>query len=315
MASEIEDFLLHHPEVAFIEMDPAGTIQRIGAGLVKTLGIPTEMYLGRPLDDLMKVEDVSRVKEAIRGNLPSIILTLKNPGQPREGTYLFWIYRTSAGGRVLFGVLVPEVLKSLPLDTLRLMMEIDRLTREVHHLRTALEERSRRLEQMSVMDPLTGAYNRRYFLTLLETEWSRAVRYQYPFSLMGFDIDDFREVNERAGPDIGDSVLIDVTKAVRANLRISDLLGRYEGAIFMALLPHNNAGRAYALADRLCEIIRGLPFFDLDGKPFHITASFGISEAFAGPGDSATHLVRRSLRALKQAKARGKNRVEIAHGL
>jgi diguanylate cyclase (GGDEF)-like protein len=309
------DSLLEHPAVAYIELDAGGRIAELSEGVAVAIGVSAEGFRGRHISDLVRADDFLRFQEALARDAKQIIVTLKNPGSDQEASYSFWTSGSPASGRILLGLLVPDVLKTLPPDTLHLMVEIDRLTREIHQLRTTLEERSQRLEQMAVMDPLTGASNRRHFLTLLGTEWSRAVRYQYPFSLMAFDIDDFRLVNERVGPDIGDSVLIDVMNAVRANLRMSDLVGRYEGAVFLALLPHNNAARAYALADRLCEIIRALPFFDQDGKPFRVTASFGIAEAFAGPGDSANHLVRRSLRALKAAKSRGKNRVEIAHGL
>lgn len=308
--------LVERPEVACIEIDGNGNIGTMSAGVGLAIKVPVEAWRGRAIYDLVKPDDLRRFKEALSGLPAQIIVTLKNPEENREATYSFWcLGGASDGRRLLVGVMLPEAIKSLPADTLHLVMEIDRLTREIHDLRMTLEERSRRLEQMAVMDPLTGAYTRRHFLNLLETEWSRAVRYQYPFCLMAFDIDDFRQVNERVGPDIGDSVLVDVINATRANLRMSDLIGRYEGAIFLALLPHNDAARAFTLADRLCEIIRTLPFFDQDGKPFHITASFGVAEALAGPGDSVNHLVRRSLRALKQAKSGGKNRVEIAHGL
>jgi diguanylate cyclase (GGDEF)-like protein/PAS domain S-box-containing protein len=137
--------------------------------------------------------------------------------------------------------------------------------------RKRLEEDLRRL---AITDPLTGAFNRRYLLQVMETEISRAQRHTRPLSLIMFDLDHFKRINDRFGHDQGDSVLKSVAALVRERLRHSDIFVRWGGEEFMILAPETTLPHALALAENLQVGLRQWPI----GNIGPVTASFGVAE-------------------------------------
>ena len=137
--------------------------------------------------------------------------------------------------------------------------------------RKRLEEKLRRL---SITDPLTGAFNRRYLLQVMEREISRVQRYARPLSLIMFDIDHFKRINDTFGHEQGDVVLKGVATLVRERLRHSDIFVRWGGEEFMILAPETVLPKAIALTQTLRMALHQSPFPTVGP----ITASFGVAE-------------------------------------
>lgn len=160
------------------------------------------------------------------------------------------------------------------------------------------------LERLANTDRLTGLWNRLKFEEVAQQEVGRAERYGYPLSLVFFDIDHFKEINDRHGHEIGDQVLCRLADRVREHLRDSDSLCRWGGEEFLILMPHTDQQQARQLAEKLRELISSSPL--LERQP--ISASFGIAQL--QPGELLRDLVRQADTALYRAKQLGRNRVE-----
>ncbi|MFO1371140.1 MAG: GGDEF domain-containing protein [Candidatus Competibacteraceae bacterium] len=114
--------------------------------------------------------------------------------------------------------------------------------------RKRLEEK---LRQLAITDPLTGAFNRRYLLQMMETEISRAQRYSRPLTLIMFDIDHFKRINDTFGHEQGDAVLKGIAALVRERLRHSDIFVRWGGEEFMILTTETALSKAIELTETL----------------------------------------------------------------
>ena len=139
---------------------------------------------------------------------------------------------------------------------------------------TGSKRMEERLVTLSTTDPLTTAYNRRYFLHVLESEISRAIRYNSGFSLIMFDIDHFKTVNDTYGHDAGDEVLKRIVEMMLKRIRKNDVLARWGGEEFMILLSGTGIDNARIFADKLIRDVRSLKL-ERSGR---ITASFGVTE-------------------------------------
>lgn len=158
---------------------------------------------------------------------------------------------------------------------------------------------------MAITDGLTGINNRQEFDRLLEHEIERANRYQTPLALLMYDLDHFKQVNDRFGHNTGDTVLKTVTSLVNDNIRGIDIHGRWGGEEFMVLLPQTGLDTAKDVAKKLRRTIAAHPFDKLGS----ITASFGVVEL--APHESSKSLAQRVDEALYRAKELGRNRVEM----
>ena len=113
---------------------------------------------------------------------------------------------------------------------------------------TDLVQRADEWEDLASIDGLTGLFNRRHFLELAESEWSRFDRYERPLSLVMIDIDRFKSINDRFGHDVGDRVIEHVASICREGKRASDIVARIGGEEFVMLLPETR-GKALAVYD------------------------------------------------------------------
>jgi diguanylate cyclase (GGDEF)-like protein len=179
----------------------------------------------------------------------------------------------------------------------------DRLQRQ---LREELQSRTQALALQAVTDALTGLFNRMKFNERLEEELERYKRSRVPFSLIIFDIDHFKEVNDIFGHPMGDQVLIRLSQTVAASVRRADLLARWGGEEFALLLADTDAASAYETAKKL-RLLVAHTLFEQVGT---VTASFGVAQVL--PGDNAEMLVARADNALYRAKLNGRNRVELS---
>jgi len=138
-----------------------------------------------------------------------------------------------------------------------------------------------RQQQLAHTDALTGINNRRHLYILAEREIDIAMRYQQPLSVVMFDIDHFKKINDSFGHVIGDQVLQLVTQAARAELRSADVIGRYGGEEFVIVLPVTNAQQAYSLAERIRTGVEAIRVVTTKGEAA-VTISIGIVEISSG---------------------------------
>ncbi|QHC49754.1 diguanylate cyclase [Billgrantia tianxiuensis] len=162
------------------------------------------------------------------------------------------------------------------------------------------------LEYHAGHDPLTGAVNRNRFIDLLTRERQKAHRESKPLSLVMFDIDRFKHVNDSFGHSVGDMVLSKLVRTCGALLREVDVLARWGGEEFMLLLPDTPLAGAVTLAERLRRAVEKENFSPVPG----ITSSFGVAEL--GPDEPESQCYKRLDEALYRAKDEGRNRVCMA---
>lgn len=176
------------------------------------------------------------------------------------------------------------------------------LRKRNHELREAVD----RIGELARHDELTGLWNRRHLLEALHPELARRARGGSPLAAALLDLDRFKGVNDSLGHNAGDEVLKRVARAVSDRLRDGDVLGRWGGEEFLALLPQTAPKGARASAERMHAAVASLPLDDVE-PGLRVSVSIGL--AYAKPGDSAESLVRRADDALYRAKRAGRNRV------
>jgi diguanylate cyclase (GGDEF)-like protein len=172
-----------------------------------------------------------------------------------------------------------------------------------------LKEAYRRIEELAELDELTGCFNRRCIMRMLEEEIARARRLDAPCSVALIDLDWFKRINDAYGHPTGDEVLRAFAITITANIRNIDRFGRYGGEEFLLVLPDTPLERAGAILDRLREIIA-----DLDWSAFsanmRVTMSAGV--ATLRPEETSDTLLARADHALYASKAKGRNRITTA---
>jgi two-component system cell cycle response regulator len=162
--------------------------------------------------------------------------------------------------------------------------------------------------EMAVKDSLTGIYNRRYLDGHLRSLLERSAGSGEPVSLLMFDIDLFKSVNDVHGHASGDAVLVEFAKRLKDGVRGTNLVARFGGEEFIIVMPGTDLKGAAAIADRLrCEVA-GKPFTHKSKPDLEMTVSVGVA-AFRGAGDTAEGLILRADKALYAAKRDGRNRV------
>lgn len=165
-----------------------------------------------------------------------------------------------------------------------------------------------RLRQLAITDSLTHVYNRRHFFSLAQNELERAKRYERDLSIILFDIDHFKAVNDSFGHLIGDQVLETLAAYCRSNLRSFDTIGRFGGEEFIILLPETNLRRAAQIAERLRRQALAIHIPTEQGSP-SITISLGVAAIKPGQSASLDELVSTADQALYRAKEEGRNQV------
>ncbi|MDN3720036.1 GGDEF domain-containing protein [Roseibium salinum] len=175
-------------------------------------------------------------------------------------------------------------------------------------LAISFEQVAQRNQEAARRDPLTGTFNRREFQDRLE-EILRAEPAQ-PFGLLHFDLDHFKQVNDRFGHVAGDAALVKICDTVKNHLRQDDCLARLGGEEFAVLLPRISRENAFKVAERVRERISELRY-DFAPQEFSITASSGI---YHGTGDGLGYeeLFQIVDQGLYQSKSAGRNRISIA---
>ncbi|PLX79426.1 MAG: diguanylate cyclase [Desulfuromonas sp.] len=165
-------------------------------------------------------------------------------------------------------------------------------------------------EEMSIRDDLTRIYNRRHFFNRLKEEFSRSVRYAEPLSLIFFDIDKFKDVNDNYGHTAGDQILRQVGTLLTNIARKSDLPARYGGDEFVMMLPNTEADGAYELAGRVASVIQNYAFAEIDNRS--ITVSMGVSSCIDDQPGSFEELIKMADDAMYRSKEQGPGYISVA---
>ncbi|MBN2086524.1 MAG: GGDEF domain-containing protein [Anaerolineales bacterium] len=190
-------------------------------------------------------------------------------------------------------------------DIIWVIIEHKRAEEEIQKLQSKLEE-------MAVHDSLTGLYNRHYLEDTLKRELARAAREKYPVSFIMIDIDNFKKVNDTFGHKAGDAVLRDLAALLRKHSRAGDIVFRYGGEEFLAILPKVKADAAFLIAEKWRKSFLATTVL-LDYGGAKVTLSSGIA-IFPGHGTTGAELVAATDQALYQAKAAGRNQSIIWKG-
>ncbi len=268
----------------FFTLTKTGHLARWNVNMERSLGYPAERLADMTLLDLVDEVDAARIQLAVEQADEGHAVTLEVRLRTVAGITVSYLVSTTVinpsygGGMAVVGV----------------GFDISE--------RKALEQE---LERQASVDYLTGAYNRRKFMTFLEFECANAQRYGRQFALFMFDIDHFKQVNDRYGHDVGDRVLCEVVRRAQACLRKSDIFARWGGEEFIVLVPENHTGQAAQLAEKMRQALKDPPMESVGA----ISASFGV--VGWRQQDSAFELIKRADDALYQAKNLGRDRIEV----
>ena len=185
----------------------------------------------------------------------------------------------------------------------RTALELQQARAEAEAANQALLAANRKLVLLATTDGLTGLWNRRELDERVRREIDRADRYGADLSLVLFDIDHFKDVNDRFGHLAGDQVLVELGRRVEAQLRSCDGVGRWGGEEFLVLMPNSRAEEARQMAERLRQRVEAEPFAVVG----RVTISSGVVQR--QPWESAEAWFHRLDQVLYRAKERGRNRV------
>ena len=166
------------------------------------------------------------------------------------------------------------------------------------------------LEYQTLIDALTGLFNRRAFEKKIEEEFERAKRYHHSLSLLIADIDNFKTINDTYGHHAGDQVLKGIAEALRDKSRRSDFASRYGGEEFVLILPETDLENALQAAKKMVAEIKGQSF-GTPTRSFSLTISVGISSTSNKDYSEWEEMLQDADQALYLAKNKGKNRAEF----
>jgi diguanylate cyclase (GGDEF)-like protein/PAS domain S-box-containing protein len=284
--------------------------------LLNIIPIARHVLIENMSDGLLVLDSQNRLVDINPAAEQVLRLTKKSRiGQPVEDVFLDWSDVVKAlsevnNTRVEVSIDYPSSgyldLKVSPLyDRNRSLIGRLVVWRDITPLKRAQAE----LQEQAIRDPLTGLYNRRYLQERLEHELARARRENQPISFVMIDIDHFKKVNDTFGHNAGDIVLQKLATELLSRTRIGDIVCRYGGEEFLAVLPNVTSETAYEIAERWRKLFPGSTM-PLEYTEIKATVSCGISE-FPLHGNTSEELVSTADKALYYAKQAGRNRVMI----
>lgn len=203
-----------------------------------------------------------------------------------------------------------DELGRLNLSYEQLVLELKESKDQAERFANDLRRANEKLEELAFRDGLTGLYNHRYFQEVLSKELTRAKRYNRPLSLVLFDIDFFKKVNDNHGHPAGDKVLLQLAKAVQKAVRPSDIVARYGGEEFAVILTETNHVGLKIFSERLRRCAESLVTV-LDHTSIKITISCGGVQILPTDETSQAQLIEIADKGLFLSKRNGRNRVTI----
>lgn len=171
------------------------------------------------------------------------------------------------------------------------------------------EKAKEKIRQLSRTDQLTGLWNMKMLLIFMQREYKRSVSEDKQFVIMMIDADNLKGVNDTYGHDAGTMVIISMAEAMRSQLREADMLARFGGDEFVALLPETGCEEAFEVAEAMRKEI-AKTVINYEGHPVSVTVSLGIA-CFPDHGQGLTEIMKKADRALYTSKHRGKDQTSI----
>lgn len=299
----IGTFFEHSGTTLIVLIDENYIVFDCNESLIRTLYVPNKP-VGRFLGDFvcsMEDQEFSLiVSKQHQKPLPQILRICYT-----EILYRFYTFACRNGYLLLgdrLGSTDNEVLESISL----LNNELSSMSREISQKNRKLEDAYAQISELVRTDHLTKLANRRYFQERYAELYSLARRQAMSLSVVMFDIDYFKSVNDTYGHAAGDKVLETIGERLLNGCREEDIAARFGGEEFIVCLPHIGAGQALAFGERIRE---DLSAQDILGNGHKITLSTGIAELKAE--DSQEALINRADRALYQAKEAGRDRAVV----
>lgn len=273
--------------------------------------IAADDVLGKTFTDVFPDMIDSRthvaISEALRNNFASLLSQTLNKAP-------FPLYSTPADAAA--GMRMQQAVHVMPLHIPALprhcLVQITDVSMAVSRERK-LREQAVELQSQSLVDGLTGIANRRRFDLHLEQEFRNAKRNSTPLSLIMIDVDYFKNYNDNYGHQRGDGCLVQIASALeRVLVRANDLVSRYGGEEFAAILPNTNEEGALRVAEALRAEVESLALAHAcSGVADHVTISLGVSTLMPEPAAKTGNLIHAADRALYQAKHSGRNCVVV----
>ncbi|MGA2226642.1 MAG: diguanylate cyclase [Syntrophobacteraceae bacterium] len=243
-------------------------------------------FLENHVEDMKKSAQLSTTLAEFRGLVMSRLATIRTALEEKRRSEVIRQERLS------------EEMESLNENLSRMKKEVD----QVHEKRKALEKEV-------LVDPLTGIANRRALRERLKNELHRFQRYRQFFSILLFDIDNFKAINDQYGHWAGDRCLKEIIKRVRAILRETDFIARWGGDEFVLIFPGTDLESAGAVAERLRKLIQNTRFV-YHKQEISLTVSCGVTEIAESDQNQET-IFNRVDKAMYKAKKNGRNMVTI----
>jgi len=206
-----------------------------------------------------------------------------------------------------------DELSRLNLSYEMLVIENREAKHRAERLALELKRANEKLRHYAFRDSLTGLFNYRYFQEAMIRELARAERYKHSVSLVMFDIDRFKHINDTYGHQVGDVVLKTVSQYVGRQIRSSDIFARYGGEEFAIILPETSASGAEVKAERCRELVEGLQI-KVGNHTIRVTISIGVATYEPEHPTQRTQLIDAADRAMYRSKSDGRNRVTVFTG-
>jgi len=255
------------------------------------------------LDVMMPLMDGYEVSRRIKGDpslpfIPIILVTARDSTQDKvEGL------DAGAEDYLTKPINFPELEARV-----RSMLRIKRLQDELDQKNRELEDANRKLKKLSITDGLTELFNHRHVHELLHEEWERSRRSGDPIAVAMLDLDRFKQINDTYGHPTGDVILFETARIIRDTAREIDMIGRYGGEEFIAILPGTSEEAAVQFAERVRQAVEEHTFRD-DATEVRMTMSAGVASHPEFNVENPDQLLKRADEALYAAKTGGRNRV------
>ena len=189
------------------------------------------------------------------------------------------------------------------------LRQLEKVARISDRYQNMMRDLNEALREASTHDALTGLGNRRLLVDRLKKEAERFIRYQRPFSIAMLDVDHFKSINDRYGHEVGDGALIELARVLDAEIRDSDLCGRWGGEEFLILLPETGTAEATLVMERVRSAVERLTIRVQD-ESVGMTVSIGIAQH--SPNNSYSDTISQADHALLEAKRGGRNQLHTA---
>lgn len=263
------------------------------------------------------VEKIEELKEILKTEYETDEREIENliDSVADKSVEMFSLFEIDAGAMKPYSQILQEANKELGklnLSYEHLLIKYKQEKERAQSLAQELKESNEKLREIALRDGLTDLYNHRYFQEAMDKELSRAERYSRPLSLILFDLDHFKKVNDSYGHRAGDIVLKEISALVQSKVRTNDIVARYGGEEFTIILPETELKGAAVLAERIRVAVEEKEII-ADSHKIKATISLGVSTYL--PGDkktSKTEIVDAADAALYHSKDSGRNKLSIA---